>query len=255
MRLDEAPRSRTRTARSREHLTAPKPGAAENQWNHPAARPGSDSRHHASETPRNTGKPTRTTHRWIEAKATRGYDVTKGHDFLSYAVPTIRGELRRHFRDRGWMVRPPRRIQELQASANAAREELTFKLGRSPEPTDIAAHLGESPDAVIEALSSDGCFFPASLDHPASDHATGTVGELLPVDDDNYSASEVRIVVGPAVGRLPERDRQILTMRFYEGLTQQEIAARIGISQMQVSRLLTGILNQLRTQVGEVRLP
>ena len=100
-------------------------------------------------------------------KAARGYDVTTGHDFLSYAVPTIRGELRKHFRDHGWMIRPPRRIQELQARINAAENELSNKLGRSPQPKEIADHLDECTESVIEALASDGCFIPASLDHPA----------------------------------------------------------------------------------------
>ena len=100
-------------------------------------------------------------------KATRGYDVTTGHDFLSYAVPTIRGELRKYFRDHGWMIRPPRRIQELQARINAAEAELSNQLGRSPQPVEIADHLDECTESVIEALASDGCFVPASLDHPA----------------------------------------------------------------------------------------
>ena len=92
--------------------------------------------------------------------------MTTGHDFLSYAVPTIRGELRKHFRDHGWMIRPPRRIQELQARISVAESELSNKLGRSPQPAEIADHLDEPVESVIEALASDGCFVPASLDHP-----------------------------------------------------------------------------------------
>ncbi len=187
-------------------------------------------------------------------KAARGFDVTSGHDFLSYAVPTIRGELRKYFRDHGWMIRPPRRIQELQARINVAESELSNKLGRSPQPVEIADHLGECPESVIEALASDGCFVPASLDHPAGADSTSTLGELLPLDDDDQQASEARMVLRPVLRRLGERDRQILVMRFYEGLTQREIAARIGVTQMQVSRLLTRILGQLRTGVGDVPL-
>ena len=185
-------------------------------------------------------------------KATRGYDVTTGHDFLSYAVPTIRGELRKHFRDHGWMIRPPRRIQELQARINSAEAELSYKLGRSPQPAEIAAHLDEGTESVIEALASDGCFVPASLDHPAGVDGSTTLGELLPFDDNEHRASEARLVLAPVLGQLAERDRQILNMRFYEGLTQREIAARIGVTQMQVSRLLTRILGQLRNGVGDV---
>ncbi len=188
-------------------------------------------------------------------KATRGYDVTTGHDFLSYAVPTIRGELRKHFRDHGWMIRPPRRIQELQARINTAEAELSYKLGRSPQPVEIARHLGEGVESVIEALASDGCFVPASLDHPAGGDGSTTLGELLPFDDTSQGASEARLVLSPVLRTLGERDRQILSMRFYEGLTQREIAARIGVTQMQVSRLLTRILGQLRNGVGEVPLP
>jgi RNA polymerase sigma-B factor len=187
-------------------------------------------------------------------KATRGYDVSTGHDFLSYAVPTIRGELRKHFRDHGWMIRPPRRIQELQARINSAEAELSYRLGRSPQPVEIAEHLGEGTESVIEALASDGCFVPASLDHPAGGDGSTTVGELLPFDDTSQQASEARLVLDPVLRTLGERDRQILNMRFYEGLTQREIAARIGVTQMQVSRLLTRILGQLRHGVGEVPL-
>ncbi len=187
-------------------------------------------------------------------KATRGFDVTAGHDFLSYAVPTIRGELRKYFRDHGWMIRPPRRIQELQARINAAENELSNRLGRSPKPVEIADHLDECTESVIEALSSDGCFVPASLDHPAGADGSTSLGDLLPFDDDSQGASEARLVLRPVLRRLGERDRQILAMRFYEGLTQREIAERIGVTQMQVSRLLTRILGQLRTGVGDVPL-
>ena len=186
-------------------------------------------------------------------KASKGYDVTTGHDFLSYAVPTIRGELRKHFRDHGWMIRPPRRIQELQARINVAEAELSNELGRSPQPQEIADQLGEGVENVIEALASDGCFVPASLDHPAGDGTT-TLGELLPFDNSEQGASEARLMLRPVLGGLAERDRLILNMRFYEGLTQREIAQRIGVTQMQVSRLLTRILGQLRSSVGELPL-
>ncbi len=187
-------------------------------------------------------------------KATRWYDVTTGHDFLSYAVPTIRGELRKHFRDHGWMIRPPRRIQELQARINAAEAELSYQLGRSPNPVEIADHLQECTESVIEALASDGCFVPASLDHPTGGDGSTTLGDLLQLDDNDHRASEARLLLSPVLGQLGERDRQILDMRFCEGLTQREIAARIGVTQMQVSRLLTRILAQLRNGVGEIPL-
>ena len=136
-------------------------------------------------------------------KATRGYDVTTGHDFLSYAVPTIRGELRKYFRDHGWMIRPPRRIQELQARINTAETELSNRLGRSPQPAEIADHLDECTESVIEALASDGCFVPASLDHPAGVDGGTTLGDLLPLDDDQHRA--VRGAAGAAPGAAPPR--------------------------------------------------
>lgn len=185
-------------------------------------------------------------------KATRGYDVTSGHDFLAYAVPTIRGELRKHFRDHGWMIRPPRRIQELQARITTADAELAYRLGRSPTPTEIAGQLEEPVDSVVEALASDGCFVPASLDHPAGADGASTLGDLLPHEDSSQQAAEARLMLEPVLAALGERDRRILSMRFYEGLTQREIASRIGVTQMQVSRLLTRILAQLRNRVGEV---
>ena len=107
---------------------------------------------------------------------------------------------------------------------------------------------------MIEALASDGCFVPASLDHPAGEDGSTTLGELLPLDDDQHRAAEARLMLSPVLRQLGERDRQILSMRFYEGLTQREIAARIGVTQMQVSRLLTRILGQLRNGVGEMPL-
>ena len=167
-------------------------------------------------------------------------------------MPTIRGELRKHFRDHGWMIRPPRRIQELQARISVAESELSNKLGRSPQPVEIADHLDEPIESVIEALASDGCFVPASLDHPTGVDGATTLGDLLPFDDAEHRASEARLVLRPVLRELGERDRQILNMRFYEGLTQREIASRIGVTQMQVSRLLTRILAQLRHGVGEL---
>jgi RNA polymerase sigma-B factor len=188
-------------------------------------------------------------------KATRGYDVTTGHDFMSYAAPTIRGELRKYFRDHGWMIRPTRRIQELQGRISTAEAEFAQHHGRSPQPAEIAQALRVSTESVIEALANDGCFTPMSLDYPAGEEgAPRTVGELLPDETDARNAAEARLMLDPLVGALPERDRLILGLRFYEGLTQREIAEQIGVTQMQVSRLLGRILGQLRSRVGEVAL-
>ena len=180
-------------------------------------------------------------------KAAHGYDVTSGHEFLAYAVPTIRGELRKHFRDHGWMIRPPRRVQELQARINIADSELSARLGRSPVPREIAAHLEVDLDSVTEALASDGCFLPTSLDNPAGVEGSSTLADLLSDGDEDRDAAEARLLLQPLIRHLGLRDRRILLLRFFEGLTQREIAEHIGVTQMQVSRLLTRILGQLRS--------
>jgi RNA polymerase sigma-B factor len=184
-------------------------------------------------------------------KAALGFDYETGHDFLSYSVPTIRGEIKRHFRDAGWVVRPPRRIQELQARIAGAEAELSARLGRSPRPSEVAALLDEPLEDVTEALASDGCFTPTSLDRPTVDDGGSTIGDLMGDLDSGQSAAEARVVLGPVVRRLKERDRRILMLRFFRGWTQAEIAADIGVTQMQVSRLLSRILADLRRDLGD----
>jgi RNA polymerase sigma-B factor len=182
-------------------------------------------------------------------KATHRYDPSSGHAFLAFCVPTIRGEVRRYFRDHGWMVRPPRRIQELQHRVLRAQAELSFELGRPPAAREVAEHLEEEIDSVLEAMDGQGCFTPASLDRPVGD-GDATLGDLLASDQAPVQSAEARVVLAPVVRRLSDRDRRILQMRFYDGLTQREIAESIGVTQMQVSRLLTRIFRDLRTQLG-----
>ncbi len=183
-------------------------------------------------------------------KAAQRFDPDAGHDFLSYAVPTVRGELRRHFRDAGWMVRPPRRVQDLQARIATAQRELEAELGRSPRPSEVARHLDEGIDDVVEALSADGCFTPTSLDGTVGD-GTSTLGDLLGADDRAMESAEARVVLDPVVRTLSERDRRIVRLRFFDECTQQEIAEDIGLTQAQVSRVLTRILAVLRERLGE----
>ena len=140
-------------------------------------------------------------------KAARKFDPEAGHDFLSYAVPTIRGELRRYFRDSGWMVRPPRKVQELQSRIFAAQSELSLTLGRSPSPREVAAHLGEPVGDIEEALAAEGCFTPTSLDRSVTSDSELTVGDLLAGHDVTESAAEARVVLGPR-RTPPERARQ-----------------------------------------------
>ena len=185
-------------------------------------------------------------------RAARDFDPGLHKDFLSYAVPTIRGEVKKHFRDLGWAVRPPRRIQETQARITRGEGALAQELGRSPRPSEIAEHLGIDLEDVVEAMSADGCFAPSSLDRPLTGtdgNESATVGDLLGDDDHSQSAAEARVALAPAVQRLKERDRRILYMRFFEGLTQQEIADDIGVTQMQVSRLLSRIMRDLRADL------
>jgi RNA polymerase sigma-B factor len=188
-------------------------------------------------------------------KAANGFDASRTHtDFLTYAVPTIRGELRRHFRDHGWMVRPTRRIQELQPMLTKACEELTTTLQRAPRPDDLATHLAVNESEVIEALSAEGCFAPNSLDRPQPS-GTATFGDLEGEEDAGHLAAEARVILAPLLEGLAPRDRHIVHRRFVDGWTQREIGHEIGLAQMQVSRHLTRILTALRARVGDLAPP
>jgi RNA polymerase sigma-B factor len=182
-------------------------------------------------------------------KAAHRFDPDAGHEFMAFAVPTIRGELRRHFRDSGWMVRPPRRVQELQARIGQAQDELLARHGRSPRPSDIAAHLDVDVTEVVEALSVDGCFAPAALETPVGD-GTGTIADFLGSTDEAYGAAEATVMLEPAVRQLSARDRRIVYLRFYEERSQGEIGEAVGLSQAQVSRVLNRILKGIRDVLG-----
>jgi len=182
-------------------------------------------------------------------KAARNFDATRGVEFLSYAVVTMKGEVKRQFRDYGWMVRPPRTIQKLQADVSRADSELTHRLGRSPKVSEVAAYLDVAEEEVLEALSADGCFTPTSLDTPVGSEGSGVLGELIPGDDSAMSEAEARVMLTPAVRALPEREREVLYLRFFKQQTQAQIADEIGVTQMQVSRILSRVLVQLRGQL------
>jgi RNA polymerase sigma-B factor len=183
-------------------------------------------------------------------KAARKFDPDNGAEFLTYAVVTMKGEVKRQFRDFGWMVRPPRPIQKMQADVSRAEAELTQTLGRSPRVREVADHLGVSEDAVLEALSADGCYSPTSLDLPVGEQGTSVLGDTLPGEDTAIDEAEARIMLMPAVKALPERDRKVLYLRFFKQQTQSQIAEEIGVTQMQVSRILSRVLGQLRGQLG-----
>jgi len=185
-------------------------------------------------------------------RAARDFDPEHANDFLAYAVPTVRGEVKKYFRDCGWVVRPPRRLQELQSEMAVARSRLQQQHGREPTLPEIADEVGAEVDAVDEALAADGCFSPTSLDRLVGDGSTTTIGDLLGEPSAELDAAEARLMLWPVVRRLPKRDRTILRLRFWEGCTQQEIGEQLGVTQMQVSRLLSRILADLhRALTGE----
>ena len=180
-------------------------------------------------------------------KAVQNYDGDKATGFLSYAVPTIRGELRRWFRDRGWMVRPPRSVQELQARITRAQAELSTTLGRPPAVADIARALDVGDDEVRRAMAANGCFAPSSLDEPAP--SGSALADRLGAADPGYARVEARVVLKPLLRALTDRERRLLDMRFVEGATQSDIGAALGITQTQVSRLLSALLDRLRDEL------
>ena len=182
-------------------------------------------------------------------KAVRRFDPATRNDLLTFAVPTIRGELLRHFRDHSWSVRPPRRVQELQWRVNQKIEELEQELGHQPSDAEIKSAIGIGDDDYREAMEAFGCFQPTSLEQPASPGSAATLGDFIPEEDTVTAASEARVVLSPVVRRLSERDRRILQLRFVEDLTQAEIGEDLGVTQMQVSRLLSRILDDLRTEL------
>lgn len=186
-------------------------------------------------------------------KAVSRFDPTLRNDLLTYAVPTIRGEIQRYFRDHGWTVRPPRRVQELQWRVNHCIESLYQDLGHEPQPLDVMKQLHISREEYDEAIKAFGCFAPTSLDQPVGSESTTSLGEMLADGTDSHQASEAIAILAPFVRQLSERDRRILHMRFFEDLTQEEIGNDLGVTQMQVSRLLTRILGQLRNDLVRPR--
>ena len=183
-------------------------------------------------------------------KAVDRYDAERGIDFAAYAIPTIIGEIKRHFRDRTWSVRVPRRLQELRLAINDANNVLNHTLGHAPTVADVAEHLGVTEEAVLEGLEGARAYQATSLATPAGDNGTMELGDTLGEDEHGYELTELRLDLGPAMATLDERERRILTLRFYGNQTQTQIADQIGVSQMHVSRLITRALAKLRTQMA-----
>ena len=183
-------------------------------------------------------------------KAIKGFDPDRGHAFASFAVPTIVGELRRHFRDKGWAVRVPRDLQELALAVQRKADEMSTEIGRPPTAEELAAKLGRDVEDVLEGREALRAMRPASLDRPS---AAGDDEDELPMArigalDPGYERTEEAVTIGSLVRDLPERERKILALRFGGDLTQSEIGERLGISQMHVSRLLRRTIEELQEQ-------
>jgi RNA polymerase sigma-B factor len=180
-------------------------------------------------------------------KSVDRFDPERGVEFSTYATPTIVGEIKRHFRDKGWAIRVPRRLQELKLSLTKATSELSQKLGRSPTVAEIAAHLEMTEEEVLEGLESANAYSAVSLDAPDSgDDESPAVADTLGVQDESLEGVEYRESLKPLLEKLPPREKRILLLRFFGNMTQSQIAIELGISQMHVSRLLARTLAQLR---------
>ena len=181
-------------------------------------------------------------------KAVERFDPDRGLEFSTFATPTIVGELKRHFRDKGWAVRVPRRVQELHVEINALVGELTQKLGRSPTIPEIAERAGTSEEEILEAMEAGQAYRSASIDAPGGDSEDGPPGlaDQLGANDSALLDAENRMLLAELIQTLPKREQLMLHLRFFEGMTQSQIAERLGISQMHVSRLLAKSLTLLR---------
>lgn len=184
-------------------------------------------------------------------KAIRRYEPGHAPSFAAYAVPTISGELKRWFRDRGWVVRPPRRLQELRADVQAVRERLEQELGATPSDAQIADAMGTSVDDIREAASAATGFRPLSLDCSPSDDERPGLSAFIACADGEMETADDRVCLAEALVELDDDERELLLMRYVEGLTQREIGEARGVSQMQVSRTLRRITVRLHDQLSD----
>lgn len=185
-------------------------------------------------------------------KAVDGFDASRGLAFSSYAVPTIVGELKRYFRDAAWSLHLPRAMKERVLLVERCERQLSGQLGHAPTVDDIAAAAGLSAEEVLDAMVARGAHDTESIESTASAGSGLTLAETLGGEDERLELVEDRDAARAAMGALPERERRILTLRFVDGLTQTEIAGQIGVSQMQISRILRSTLARLREDTGEV---
>ena len=185
-------------------------------------------------------------------KSVDRFDPDRGVEFSTYATPTVVGEIKRHFRDKGWAIRVPRRLQELRMQIGASTAELTQALGRSPTPRELAEALGCSVEEIVEGIESSNAYSTLSLDaSDDSDDGAASMLDAIGVDDEGLEHVEIRESIKPLLDRLGAREKRILLLRFFKNMTQSQIADEIGVSQMHVSRLLNRTLEQLRTSLEE----
>jgi RNA polymerase sigma-B factor len=191
-------------------------------------------------------------------KAIDRFDLERGVELTTYATPNIVGEIKRYFRDKGWSVRVPRGLQELNIRINKLIDELVPRLQRSPTINEIAEAAGVTPADVLEALETSQAYNSVSLQSTLGGEQgdeEATLIDYLGKEEENYDIMEDRTVLAPGFAQLDKRERTILYLRFFEGLTQSQIAARVGISQMHVSRLIRRSLERLRDEIGEIDEP
>lgn len=183
-------------------------------------------------------------------KAIDRYDPNLGWEFTTYATPTIRGEIQRHFRDKGWDVRVPRRLQELSAKITHATDELTSELQHSPTTEEVAKRVGVSVDEVLEAMESSGAYSSVPLDTPISDEEDApTIADRFADQTDELTSIDDRMVIDEVINEFSPREQEVIRMRYNEGLTQVEIAEKLGVSQVQVSRLLRRTLKKIQEKI------
>jgi RNA polymerase sigma-B factor len=182
-------------------------------------------------------------------KSVDRFDAERGVEFSTFATRTIIGELKRHFRDKGWAIRAPRRIQELYLALGPSIETLTQQLGRPPTVAEIAGLVDASEESVLEAMEAGQRYRTSSIDAP--DRQDGTLSSRLGEVDSGYAGTDDRLLLALSLADLPERERTIINLRFVDGLTQSEIAAQVGLSQMHVSRLLAASLAKLKASFVE----
>lgn len=184
-------------------------------------------------------------------KAIDRFDPDRGLEFTTFATPTIMGEIKRHFRDKGWSVRVPRRLQELSARVNQATDELTRDLNRTPTVEEVADRLDASVDEVLEAMESSSAYSSVPLEGGSTgdDEDSPSVLDRFASVDSDLASSEDRIVIEETIAGLSPREQEAIRMRFVDGLTQVEIAEKLGISQVQVSRLLRRVLKRVQDRL------